>query len=84
VRQLFNPPWAEFAMLHLALLGGDERWANGVQWFSMLGSLAGVSLIAKHLGAAARGQLFSALFCATIPMGILQAAGTQNDYVTAF
>lgn len=84
VRQLFNPPWTEYTMLHLTLLGGDERFANLPQWFSMFGSLLGVSLIAKRLGAAPLGQLFSALFCATIPMGILQASGTQNDYVTAF
>ena len=84
VRQLHSPPWAEFAILHLTVLSGDERWANLVQWFSMLGSLAGVSLIAQHLAATPRGQLFSALFCATLPMGILQASGTQNDYVLAF
>lgn len=84
VRQLFSPPWAEYAILHLTVLGGDERFANLPQWFSMLGSLIGVSLIAKHMGVSPLGQLFSALFCATIPMGILQASGTQNDYVTAF
>ena len=50
----------------------------------MLGSLVGVSLIAAHLGAGARGQIFAVLACATLRMGILQAAGTQNDYVTAF
>jgi 4-amino-4-deoxy-L-arabinose transferase-like glycosyltransferase len=84
LRQLFNPPWSEYAMLHLLSTGGDERWANAVQWLSMVGSLAGVSLIAERLGAGLRGQLFAALFCATVPMGILQASGTQNDYVTAF
>jgi 4-amino-4-deoxy-L-arabinose transferase-like glycosyltransferase len=84
VRQLFNPPWSEYAMLHLLSSGGDERWANAVQWLSMVGSLVGVSLIAERLGARLRGQLFAALFCATVPMGILQASGTQNDYVTAF
>jgi hypothetical protein len=84
VRQLHSPPWAEFAILHLTILSGDERCANSVQWFSMLGSLAGVSLIAQHLAATPRGQIFSALFCSTLPMGILQASGTQNDYVSAF
>jgi hypothetical protein len=83
-RQNYFPPWSEQAMLHLMLLGWDDRAANLVQWFSMLGSLVGVSLIAQYLGAGARGQLFSALFCATLPMGILQASTNQNDYVTAF
>ncbi len=84
VRQLFNPPWSEYAMLHLIATGGDERFANAVQWLAMAGSLVGVSLIAQRLGAGVLGQIFAACFCATIPMGILQASGTQNDYVTAF
>jgi hypothetical protein len=84
LHQLFYPPWAEYATLHLTLLGGEERLANLVQWFSMLGSVVGVSLIAKRLGASVRGQLFSPLFCATLPMGILQASSSQNDYVAAF
>jgi len=84
VRQLFNPPLAEFAILHLRMLGGDDRWSNAPQWLAMAGCLVGVSAIARRLGATSRGQLFSAVVCATIPMGILQASSTQNDYVTAF
>lgn len=83
-RQLYNPPWSEYAMLQVLLLGGDDRFANLVQWFSMLGSLVGVSVAAKKLGAGRRGQLLAVLFVATLPMGILQASSTQNDYVTAF
>jgi hypothetical protein len=78
------PPWAEYALLHLHLLAGSDRLANLVQWFSMAGSVLGVSLIARQLGAGTRGQLFSSLLCATLPLGILQASSTQNDYVLAF
>jgi 4-amino-4-deoxy-L-arabinose transferase-like glycosyltransferase len=84
IRQLFNPPGAEYAIVHLRLLGGDDRWSNAPQWLAMVGSLVGVSGIARRLGAAGRGQLFAVLLAATLPMGILQASGTQNDYVTAF
>jgi 4-amino-4-deoxy-L-arabinose transferase-like glycosyltransferase len=70
--------------MHLQILSGGDRFANFVQWFSMVGSIIGVSLIAKELGASARGQVFSAVFCATIPMGILQGSSTQNDYVVGF
>jgi hypothetical protein len=82
--QLVHPPFAEFAIMHLQILSGGDRLANLVQWSSMVGSIIGVSLIAKQLGAASRGQIFAAVFCATIPMGILQASSTQNDYVVAF
>ena len=83
VRQLFNPPWAEYAIFHFRVLGGDDRWSNAPQWLAMAGSVIGVSAIARRLGAAPRGQFFAALVAATIPMGILQASGTQNDYVVA-
>ncbi len=45
-------------------------------WDSMTYHLARVAQI--------RGQYLSAAVAATLPMGILQAASTQNDYVEAF
>lgn len=83
-RQLFSNPWAEFTIAHLLLLTGTDRLANGVQWFSMVGSLVAVSLIASRLGADKQGEVMAAVVAATIPMGILQASSTQNDYATAF
>jgi hypothetical protein len=82
--QLILPPWSEFSILHFQLLSGSDRFANLVQWFSMVGSIFGISLISKQLGADWRGQILSAVIVATIPMGILQASSTQNDYVVAF
>jgi Dolichyl-phosphate-mannose-protein mannosyltransferase len=82
-RQLYQPPWAEYAMLHLYVLAGGDRLVNLVQWGSMAGSLVGVSLIAGQLGAGRRGQILAAFVCATIPMGILQSMTTQNDYAVA-
>lgn len=82
--QLYQKPWAEFTIMHFQILSGGDRSANLVQWFSMVGSIIGVSLIAKQMGADLRGQVFSAVVCATIPMGILQGSSTQNDYVVSF
>jgi len=83
LRQLYQPPWAEYAVLNLFILARGDRLANLVQWISMVVSLVGVSAIAGQLGAGRRGQLLSAFAGATIPMGILQAATTQNDYASA-
>ena len=83
VRQLYQPPLAEYAVLQLLMVTGGDRLANLVQWAAMVGSLVAVSMIARQLGAERRGQLLSVLVCATIPMGILQASTTQNDYVLA-
>jgi hypothetical protein len=84
LRQLFSSPWSEYAILHLQLLSGTDRFANFVQFFSMVGSLIGVSSIAKELGATGRGQIYAAVLCAAIPMGILQSTSTQTDYVVTF
>ena len=46
IRQIHQPPWAEYAVLHLFLLWGGYRLANVVQWVSMMLSLVGVSVIA--------------------------------------
>lgn len=83
IRQVYQPPWAEYAILHLYLMTGGDDLANLVQWVALLGCLAGTSLIARELGAGRRGQILAALVCATIPMGVLQASSTQNDYVVA-
>jgi hypothetical protein len=83
-RQLWMPPWAEMAVMQLYLFKGDDGLSNLVQWFSMGASLVVVSLIARRMGAGGAGQVFAALFCVTLPMGILQATSTQTDYATAF
>jgi hypothetical protein len=83
-RQLHLTPGAEYVTLHLQLLSGGDRLANLPQWFASMGSLFVVSLIAARLGATARGQALAALFCATLPMGILQSTSTQNDFVVAY
>ncbi|HOQ98419.1 MAG TPA: glycosyltransferase family 39 protein [Anaerolineae bacterium] len=80
LRQLHQNPWAEYAILHLQILSGSDGYASLVQWFSMIGSLAGVSLIAMELGAGVRAQALAALIAASIPMGVVQSSTTQNDY----
>ena len=82
--QLLMSPFSEYAILHLQLIVKGDRLANLVQWSSMTGCLLGVSLIAREFGGNTKSQIFSALFCATIPMGILQSTSTQTDYVVSF
>lgn len=84
LRQLHSNPWAEFAILHAQILSGGDHFANFVQWSSMVGCAIGTSAVAREFGADRRGQMLSAVVCASLPMGILQATSTQTDYVTAF
>ena len=80
-RQITQNPGAEFLLTQVYLLTGSDRWLNLVQWGCMLGSVAGGSWIARLLGAGRKGQLGAAVAVATLPVGILQASSTQNDYV---
>ncbi|GAC1322959.1 MAG: hypothetical protein NVSMB2_20460 [Chloroflexota bacterium] len=82
--QLYQPPLAEFAILHLNVLVGSDQLANAVQWFSMIGTLLTVVVLAARLGLAWQPQLLSAAFVAALPIGILEASSTQNDYVASF
>ena len=50
----------------------------------MIGSIIGVSLISKQLGAFSRGQIFTAVLSVPFQLAILQATSTQNDYVASF
>ncbi|MFH1185415.1 MAG: hypothetical protein V1755_10310 [Chloroflexota bacterium] len=84
LRQLFLAPGAEYFILHLQILAGSDRLANFVEWFSMIGTSVGVSLIAREFGSNRQGQIYSVVAALTIPMGILQATSTQNNYITAF
>jgi len=84
MRQLYMNPWSEFAIMHLQILSRGDSLANLVQWFSLVGSIIGVSLIAKRLGGKRQEQWFAGLIAASIPMGVLQASSTQNDLVVTF
>ncbi len=78
-QQLFQPPLAEFFMLHLFLLADSDRLVNLVQVIGFGGCAVGASLVARELGARATGQAFGALLVLTLPQGILQASGAKND-----
>jgi len=81
--QLIMSPLSEYAMMHSMLLTGGDSFVNLVQWFSGLGSVIAVSLIAKHLKFSPKVQVFSALLASASPMLLMQASSTQNDLVNA-
>jgi hypothetical protein len=82
--QFYYPPFPAIAIMQFQLLSGADFFSNFIQFFSMLGCLIVVSLIAKKFSPSIKCQLFSIIFCGTIPMLILQASSTQYDLEMAF
>jgi 4-amino-4-deoxy-L-arabinose transferase-like glycosyltransferase len=83
-RQLYQPPFAEYAIAHVISLTRTDRFAFLIQWFALLGGAVGVSVIARQLGAGRFGQVLAATIFVTAPMAILQGSSTQNDLVVTF
>jgi 4-amino-4-deoxy-L-arabinose transferase-like glycosyltransferase len=84
LRQIYNPPLSEYAIMHFQLLAGSDCFANLVQWFAFVACGAAISLIVKELGLETRFQVFAMLLGATIPAAIVQSTSTQNDLFAAF
>ncbi len=83
-RQNSMNPGGEMISLSTYVLIGGDRLATFTQWFAMLGSVLGVSLIACYLGAKKYGQWLAAGFAITVPMGMVQASSTITDYIATF
>ena len=83
-RQLFQPPFSEYIILHCNILSRNDLFSNAVQFFYLVFSLFAISLLVDHFGLHQRLAPIAIIFTVTIPEVILQASSTQNDIVVAF
>jgi len=83
-RQIYNPPLHEYAMMHVYILDGGDRFVNMVQWASYFHCIVLASLIGRQLGFSRSVQWLAALICAATPMLILQSGNTKNELTVSF
>jgi hypothetical protein len=84
IQQLYLNVFAEYLMLDNYLLTGSDQNTGLIQFGAMIGSLAGISLVASKFGMKEKGQLLAAIFLLTLPIGIFESTSTQVDYVACF
>jgi 4-amino-4-deoxy-L-arabinose transferase-like glycosyltransferase len=84
IRQLNQPPFAEYFIAQLCILSKNDLWANFVQFFFLVSTLYVMAGIARELGLPANQQLLTLFLVVTIPEVILQSSNTQNDVVVSF
>lgn len=82
--QIYLAPFGSFIKLHFQLLSGTDYFANFAQWMFVLPTLLCVSLIAKHFESDRKTQILASFIAAAIPMGIMQASSSQDDYIASF
>ena len=84
IQQLYHNVFSEYMVMHTYLLAGTDRFAGFVQFFACLGSILGVSLVAKKLGASVSIQVLCSIMLLTLPIGIFESTSVQVDYVACF
>lgn len=84
-RQIYSPVLAEYNLLHIMLLGGNDSFANFLQYFSMFAAAYFIYKSAGRLGTNRTFSLFGTFVFMMMPLTISQSITTQNDlFVTVF
>lgn len=83
-RQVYQPPFAEFVILHVNLLARSDYFSNAVQFFSLLLCFPALLSLLDEMGIKKYPAWMVAMLLFTIPNVVLQASSTQNDIVVSF
>ncbi len=84
LRHLYQPPFAEYIIMHVNVLQGNDYFSNSIQLLFLVFCLFPLNEILNVFGIGRSSKLISFLFCITTPSVLLQASTTKNDIVCAF
>jgi hypothetical protein len=84
LRHLYQPPFAEYFIMNINLLNGNDNFSNSVQLFYLTFSIIGIWSILDYFNCSRFHKLLAAFLLITIPSAELQATTTKNDIVCGF
>lgn len=84
VRQVYQPPFAEFVTLHVNLLSLNDYFSNAVQFVFLIFCLIVLLSLLELIGLKHQFGWIAMALLISIPEVILQASSTQNDIVVSF
>ena len=84
LRHLYQPPFAEYFIMHVNSIQGNDYFANSIQLLFLFFLLFPLNTILKYFGIQRTIRLISFLFVLSIPSVLLQATTTKNDIVVSY
>ena len=81
--QIYQPPFAEFLVMHFNILNRADYFSSAVQFSLLLLAVAGIVAIVESFGLDTSYKILAVFLALTIPEVILQATSTQNDMAVA-
>ncbi|ESU22004.1 hypothetical protein FCR2A7T_04710 [Flavobacterium cauense R2A-7] len=84
LRHLYQPPFAEYFILNLNLLNGNDYFSNTVQLLYLILTFFSIWLLLTQLAISRFYKILALFIAITIPAVELQATTTKNDIVCSF
>lgn len=84
LRHVYQPPFAEYFVLNLNLLNGNDYFSNNIQLLYLVFTFFSIWLLLNHLAIPRLYKLLAIFIAITIPAVELQASTTKNDIVCSF
>lgn len=84
IRQIYQPPFAEYVIMHFNILTRTDLLSGTVQYSFLLFTVVALVGIIETFGLSISYRVLGIFLALTIPEVVLQASSTQNDLVVSF
>ena len=84
LRHLYQPPFAEYFIMNVNLINGNDYLSNSVQWTFLMLSIVSIWAVLDFFKINWSYKLLATFLLITIPSVELQSSTTKNDIVCGF